>query len=63
SQPSGESGDGGGSGGGVTLPTVKKMRGLTTCYSLGSNIGNNTTDGAKKKSSEGSGIDGGCVDF
>uniref|UniRef100_M4CUB5 Uncharacterized protein n=1 Tax=Brassica campestris TaxID=3711 RepID=M4CUB5_BRACM len=51
SQPSGESGDGGGSGGGGgggTSPTVKKMRGQTTCYSLGPNIGNNATDGAKR---------------
>ena len=35
-------------GGGVTSPTVKKMRGQTTCYSLGPNIGNNATDGAKR---------------
>ncbi|WZZ13722.1 hypothetical protein YC2023_106811 [Brassica napus] len=33
---------------GVTSPTVKKMRGRTTCYSLGPNIGNNPTDGAKR---------------
>ncbi|KAL0711444.1 hypothetical protein Bca4012_018422 [Brassica carinata] len=47
SQPRGESGDGGGSGGGVTLHTVKKMRGQPICYSLGPNIGNNATDEAK----------------
>ncbi|KAF3493923.1 hypothetical protein DY000_02052082 [Brassica cretica] len=33
---------------GVTSPTVKKMRGRTTCYSIGPNIGNNPTDGAKR---------------